>query len=775
MFSKYWFLFIGLLVSVEVVGQQCELNISGYVIDSGSDEPLEYVNIIVSETGTGATTDSTGFFRINDLCPEEAHLVISHIGCETQQVYINVRRDTVLTLLMDHSENLLHDVVITGEAIDKSTQISQVITAQVMADQIDKDLSNMLEGITGVSVLKNGSGVAKPIIHGLYGNRLSILNNGVLQSGQQWGNDHSPEIDPLIAQKIRVIKGTAALEYFGSQLGGVILIDVDRLDEEPHLHGRLSYFYETNGRAHGTNLQLQQYNPKLSWKLNGTLKKNGDRSSPNYFLNNTGVQQANLAFQLQKSISPKLELSLYGSTFNSEIGILRGSHIGNITDLQTALARDEPFFTDPEFSYGIEAPRQVVSHHLLKFSGKYVFDDDRIIEVSTAAQLNDRKEYDVRRSGRTKIPALFLRQGNLFAQFKYRDLDIFRNWGMSTGLQVDLTDNTNQPETGILPLIPDYRSFKTGAFALFNRRINKSFVDVGLRYDQVFQNVLAISSTIPREIIRYDNGFHNFSASFGWQYLWSKHFTVSSNIGVAMRNPAINELYSVGVHQGVSGIEEGDPDLKSERSIKSVVSLKWKPTPRLYVESLFYYQEISDYIYLRPEEKFRLTVRGAFPVFIYDQTDAQIYGMDFTAGYELSPTVSSKLDYSYIRANDLEANIELINIPANNLNASLQYEMKESISLIGIQLDKCAFTIDSKWIFRKDELLSDQDFTAVPDGYQLLNAKLSFDVSLPHTRLRWLLRIDNMLDQSYRDYLNRQRYFADDLGRNVVLGLNVSF
>ncbi len=757
------------------MGQQCDLSLRGYVNDSGTSQPLEYVNVLVSETGVGTTTDSTGFFSLDNLCSGEAHLVISHIGCETQQWYINLKSDTLLHLQMDHSENLLHDVVITGQSIEKTTQYSQTISSQKITDEADKDLSRLLEDMTGVSTLKNGSGIAKPVIHGLYGNRLSILNNGILQSGQKWGNDHSPEIDPMVAQKIRVVKGTAALEYVGSQLGGVILIDVDRLDEEPHLHGKASYFYETNGRGHGTNLQLQQYSPEISWKVNGTLKKNGDRSTPDYFLNNTGSQQANLAVQLQKSFSPRLEVSLYGSTFNNEIGILRGSHIGNVTDLETALGRDIPFFTEPRFSYEIEAPRQVVNHQLLKLSGRYVYDDDRIIEISMAAQLNDRKEYDVRRGGQSDTPALFLSQANFFTQLKYKDSDLFQQWGMSSGIQVDLTDNTNQPETGILPLIPDYTSLKTGAFILFNKRIKQSFVDIGLRYDQVFQNAVTISRTLPREIIRYDNVFHNLSVSLGWQYLWADDFTISSNIGFAMRNPAINELYSSGLHQGVSGIEEGDPGLSGEQSVKTVVSFKWKATGALFLESLIYYQQIKDYIYLRPEEEFRLTVRGAFPVFTYDQTDVQLYGLDFTADYELSPSLHAKLAYSYIRANDLVANTELINIPANNLNALLRYEVNQSVKLLGIQLDKCSFSMDGLWVFGKNELLAEQDFAAVPDAYQLLNAKLSFDINLPHTRLRWLLRVDNVLNQSYRDYLNRQRYFADDLGRNVVLGLNVSF
>ena len=124
--------------------------------------------------------------------------------------------DTILHLTMEHSINTLKGAIVTGNSTPKTTQNTETITKQNITDNANENLSNMLESINGVSTMKNGSGISKPVVHGLYGNRLTILNNGISQSGQQWGNDHSPEIDPLVANKIKVIKGTSALEYMGS-------------------------------------------------------------------------------------------------------------------------------------------------------------------------------------------------------------------------------------------------------------------------------------------------------------------------------------------------------------------------------------------------------------------------------------------------------------------------------------------------------------------------------------------------------------------------------
>jgi iron complex outermembrane receptor protein len=75
----------------------------------------------------------------------------------------------------------------------------------------------------------------------------------------------------------------------------------------------------------------------------------------------------------------------------------------------------------------------------------------------------------------------------------------------------------------------------------------------------------------------------------------------------------------------------------------------------------------------------------------------------------------------------------------------------------------------------QDETLSSLDFTAVPEGYFLLGAKLSGSIVLFGNELAINIQAENLLNNSYRDYLNRQRYFADELGRNISLGLNYKF
>lgn len=771
---KIYLLFIVFFIPVFGFSQNCSLTISGYIKDSDTGLPLETVNVYINSTSKGTSTDSRGSFLFSNICEGEYHITISHISCESKQVFVQLTTDTILNLTMEHSMNTLEGIVVTAKSTPKTTQNTETITKQNITDNANENLSNMLESINGVSTMKNGSGISKPVVHGLYGNRLTILNNGISQSGQQWGNDHSPEIDPLVANKIKVIKGKSALEYMGSNLGGVILVEPKKIEREPHLHGSANYFFETNGLGNGLNLQLQQYNPKIAWKINGTLKKFGDRKTATYYLNNTGNQEANFALQFQKSFSENFSTDLYFSTFNTELGVLRGSHIGNLTDLEEALGRKIPFFTEDDFSYKIDAPKQQVHHHLLKIHSKYFIDDTQWLDFTFAGQLNNRKEFDVRRSGRSDIPALSLQQYSYFFEGKHQKI-LKNKLKLKSGVQFNITDNTNNPETGILPLIPDYLSYETGIYILTSKKINKSFFEIGLRYDNVKQNVVAISSTIPREIIRYNNNFQNFSASGGWIYSVSDCFSFSYNIGYATRNPAINELYSNGLHQGVSGIEEGNIALQTEKSLKTTLGFNANIRDKFSFESLIYYQNINDFIYLNPQDEIRLTIRGAFPVFKYEQTNAEIYGIDISGKYQINKSLQTKLDYSFIRANDLSNNLPLINFPSNNIRGSIVYEFSKSITVGKKQLENFTIELNNLYVFEQKNILKEQDFVLPPTEYNLLGIKIAADVQLKKTRLRLTTKVDNVLNVAYRYYLNRQRYFANELGVSFTFGVSFYF
>lgn len=755
--------------------QNCNISVQGRVVDEVSQLPLSYVNAYIQETSQGAATDDDGRFLFSNVCAGHYHIIFSHIGCEDHKVHIDLEKDTVINIELGHTETSLGTVVIEGKRDNVGAQPNLSINRKKIEDSSNQNLSGLIENETGVHLMKNGSGIAKPVVQGLYGNRLTILNNGIAQSGQQWGNDHSPEIDPFAADNITILKGTSAIEYSGGNLGSVILVEPKRISSEPHLHGQVNYSYETNGRGNNLNLRLEKYSSKVAWRINGTIRKYGDRKTADYFLNNTGIEEANFSLQLEKSWNDKLFVDFYASTFNTTLGVLRGSHVSNPDEIEQAFTQSVPYYTEPDFSYVIDAPKQQVSHQLAKFKAKYYQDEHSVFELVLAGQLNDREEFDIRRSGRSEIPSLSLQQFTFNTDFSYAK-EFGEQWKIKIGNQNVLTDNTNSPETGILPLIPDYLSWESGFFATISKSLRLVQLKLGLRYDLENQEALTITNTIPKEVVRYENRFQNGSGLLAMEIDITDQQSIGFNSGIAMRNPEVNELYSNGLHQGVSGIEEGDVNLDSEFSWKNTLEYKWLPNPSFSFNALAYYQHFEDYIYLNPQDEIRLTIRGAFPVFNYEQTDANIYGLDVSTQFTINDAMIGQIKYSYLKGDDVGNDIPLVYMPPNSLFGSLAYRIQGPISVSSkITMDKIELEINNRFVFEQTHLLISQDFVPPPAKYNLLGVKLSSNLITPRYKVRLFIKAENVLNVKYRDYLNRQRYFADDSGRSVVFGLNFKF
>lgn len=751
------------------LAQDCSLKIEGRVIDAATGEPLAFATVLVEKTTIGAVTDDAGAFALTDLCTGGYHIEISHIGCHTERFFIELLRDTFVQLTMEHHAAFLEQVTVEGVAVPNAGQYRQTLTRDELEQGGGQSIGQLVSNITGVSLIKNGSGVAKPVIHGLSGNRIAILNNGLLQAGQQWGIDHAPEIDPFTADRITVIKGVETLAIGGNTLGGAVLVEPGSIRQDPHLHGAVQYVLDANGRQQALSSRIERGGQWVDWRVTGTLKHGGDHRTPDYWLRNTGIRERNIAAQFQRNKNTDWFQTLYYSFFNTDIGILRGSHVGNLTDLQTAIGRTEPFFTEDEYRPDLEAPRQEVTHHLLKYSAKHYLSPDHSLQFTYGGQVNHRQEYDVRRGGRSERPALDLLLQSHFADWQW--VDHRGKIDKRIGLQYRFTDNVNQPGTGVLPLIPNYQQHQPGVFAIFNGGSDAPIQwQLGGRYDFVAMDVKSISTDLPRRIVPETHLFHNHSVSGGVERNIGDIATSKLNIGLTGRTPEVNELYSAGLHQGVAGIEEGNPQLEKEVSVKGIWTntLRWKT--RLFAEVAFYYQHIDNYIFLEPQPEFRLTIRGAFPVFAYAQTTGRIAGSDLTIKYALTERLTWLNRFAMVRGRDVAHDRPLPFLPADNLNSTFHYVWQGSD-----RWRSPSVRITGLYTFEQTRLLPEQDFLSPPPGYFLLSAQVSTLLKVSDYNLHIWLQGTNLLNTRYRDYLNRLRYYADEEGRSVRVNVRWEF
>ena len=244
-----------------------------------------------------------------------------------------------------------------------------------------------------------------------------------------------------------------------------------------------------------------------------------------------------------------------------------------------------------------------------------------------------------------------------------------------------------------------------------------------------------------------------------------KRWQLLGEIAFKQRPPEINELYSFGLHQGVSGIEEGTIDLNQEQGLKGSLHLRGLLGDRFHLDLNGFGHLFSGYIYLQPSQEYRLTIRGAFPVFTYEQCDAFLYGSDAKFRYTLSNRWKLESNWSYVFARNRSENLPLNFIPPLSGVNELHYEIAE-----WKEWRNLAVSVNHRYSATQWNWDSSLDLAPPPDGYHLWNLSLSGTFKGWKNEPKIRVGIENMMNTTYRDYLNRQRYFADALGRNITLG-----
>jgi iron complex outermembrane receptor protein len=253
---------------------------------------------------------------------------------------------------------------------ENQTKAKSVIEGSDLAETRGQSLGEALKAATGVTTLQTGSSIAKPVIHGMHSNRVLILNNGIRQEGQQWGSEHAPEIDPFMAQKLTVIKGAAGVRYGSDAIAGVIMVEPNPLPDSAKIHGEANLVGFSNGQQGIASGIIEGGLPKKkgwAWRLQGTYKRGADIKTADYYLANTGIQERNFSATIGYNTA-HWGTEAYFSYFDTQLGIFAGSHIGNITDLLTAINSSRPNsdYTPSSASYTINRPNQDLAHNLFK-------------------------------------------------------------------------------------------------------------------------------------------------------------------------------------------------------------------------------------------------------------------------------------------------------------------------------------------------------------------------------------------------------------------------
>ncbi len=756
-------------VVAQSIINECQLTLKGKVTDSHDGTDLSYSSIYIVELQKGVAADDKGRFSLTNLCPGGYTLIVMHIGCEPDTSSIDLKESMSIKLdLEHHAEELGQAEVVAFKELKQEKMLNS-------ERRIDDHLSSMTSlaalssTVNGVTMLQSGSNVAKPVIHGLHSNRITMVNNDVALEGQNWGIEHAPEIDPFAAERLTVVKGASALRYGTSAIGGTIIALPDEPGKLDQLNGQVYLGTASNNRkglaAFKLNGRFEQFK-KWNFGIQGSVKKSGTVKTPRYYLNNTAMEEYNYSWTVGYR-NKGFASTVHYSQFNSDIGVFSGAHIGNLTDLEIAIASDQPRDEDKgDFSYAIDRPYQHVEHETIQW--KNVLERERgQWKLVLARQFNLREEYDKHLprgfTADESLPEFAINLESYTGSLVY---EAMKKGNFQYEAGVNAITQINRLK-GRRSFIPAYTSDGMGAYAALS--YDKGFweTNFGARLEQKNYDAEIVEQ---RQVDNVQKRFLTPAATAEVIYNRFKQVNLGLNYTFAQRTPGINELFSDGIHHGVAAIEYGDETLNPESSQKISGSIAYQSkNEKTDIDVTIYSNWIADFIYLQPQEA-ALTIRGAFPVYQQQQTDAFLSGVDLGWNQELSKHLSLEINGSYLYAQNVSENKPLIFMPANRIYGGLSYTFNSSEvfykPFVGVGLSH---------VFEQKRVPLDEDFAKAPAAYSLLSFTMGGTLAVGKYNVIIDVTIENLTNTVYRDYMNRFRYYADEMGRNISVNLRVPF
>ncbi len=736
----------------------------------GEYQPLHGVHVFVPALMQGTATDSAGYYTLDGLPQGTLTVEYRFVGFATvvRSVSIGIGR-TVLDVTLEPEELELKELIATAESPGAELNRATLSVSSLEPEELEKlrgqTVAEALSHLAGVTTLTTGPSIAKPVIRGMHSQRILVLNAGVPQEGQQWGGEHAPEIDPFAPVRIELVRGAAGVEYGVGAIGGVIRLEPRELPVVPKVAGSVSVNGFSNNRQAAGSALLEsavRVLPGLGWRVQGSFRKAGASKTPDYVIGNSGFSELNGSLALGYK-GDNFVLNSYYSLFNTELGLFKGAHIGNFDDLQRVLQRGEPS-VQYEFLYSIEAPKQTVRHDLFTLSGHYNLGSGDRIEMQFGLQQNHRQEFDAHRRYGNPIddPAFDLRLTTQTFDVKFRSFPRGSYFGV-IGLS-GMNQGSVNVESGYL--IPNFRALTGGTYARGTWVRQAWTVEAGARLDHRWLKAYPrVNQRGP--YTRVTHSYTSLSGVVGTIWQFSRFWSVSVNLGTAWRPPGVNELYNFGVHHGTAQFEIGSSGIGGERSYNLDMTLRHVGRNSSLEVSAFN-NWMNGYIHLFPEPEPRVTIRGTFPSFRYEQTDALIHGLDGVAEFSFLGFLEFRAQGSVVRGVNRSTGMSLILMPADRLTLSKVLNLPNLGRFRSSEIE-----LESTFVRRQIRYPKGVDYADPPDGYSLFEVGYRVEIASGTSTIQLGLSVQNLFNTVYRDYLSRFRYFIDDPGRNVVFRLRL--
>ncbi len=786
----------------------CEGSLRGRVVDESTGSPVPRAT--VSSGDAEVSTDEAGVFRLEGICSDSVRVTVSRADYTSRTTRLGTSSDAAVDVVLRPREvDVLDDVVVVAPAPKKlDTTASDALSDEELDDLRGRGLADALASMSGVSVLRGpAGGMGKPIIRGQVGRRNLILYDRVRHESQKWGLEHAPEVDPYGADSITVVKGAGGIRYGPDAIGGVVLIDPPPLPTDPAVSGEVHLTGTTNerrgtvaARVQGTHRWIRGF----AWRAEGNVSRGASAVTPDYVLDNTGSRVWNAGGSLGYE---RNGFSLQASYRHHAMkaGIFTGLRAETAAEFEASLGQGRP--AGVEFfrrDYEIERAFQEVTHDLAIVRGRAPLGKAGDLVLTYAYQDNDRDEYDVVRRNVTgpQIELDLITHG-VDAVFEQSPVAL----GAAAFLEGEVggvfSRRTNQYDGTEPDFLPDFEEHSGGAFIIERVVWDRVELEGGARYDGL-QRVTNIDDRtflpfraqgrLPSDCTETEEGavcrtpFHAGSGSLGVALrpmASVPDFVVSLDASTAIRFPNSDEQFIKGAAPSFPVFSNGDGSMGPERTWTGTFSLGYS-NAWAFAEGSAYASFIDDYIYFRfqPQQDedddapnfsdcapLQCGVQGAFPLFGPIAINALFYGGEFDGGIQ-PPEWPVRFDAraSWVRGRQIQGGAPLTFVPPDHYDLGITYFWPDVGKSEGGHIG-----VNGSYVDRQRRFDLEADFAPPPPSYALLGAEAGIAVPMGGQRLSFSLIGRNLTNTRYRDYTSLLRYYADDVGWDLMLRVSLDF
>src|SRR5688572_9808387 len=721
---------------------QSGVTVSGRLINSLSGSPIPKATVQIDELRRIVTSDDAGAFTFENVPAGMYHISIHTEGYSTRRTEVVVATTPIaaLALVIDPELHFTEQTTVTGSARSQFEvyQPTAVLSGQELQKQIEMSLGTTLESQPGVAARSFGPAPARPVIRGLDGDRVQIL-----QDGQRMGDlssqsgDHGVTVNPASAERIEVVRGPATLLYGANGVGGLVNVITEDIPTRAIQGASGNFTFDLGSAAAEAAAagDIRAGNGRFAFHASGGGRRSGDMGTPEGELANS---QSRAGF------------SNVGASWTGANNYFGGSYDYDDTKYGIPIVEEGNIQLAPRrHSFALRAGGQGLNGILNSYRAtlttrRYAHEELEGSDVGTRFT-NDTEEVELMGGHRTlgrisgQVGGWFLNRsfGAAGAEALSPDVD-------QRGFSLFLFEEVTWPH-----------------FAL----------QFGGRFDHARYSPLGET----------ERSFDAGSGSVGFVFKPAKasdRLTVAVSLARAARIPALEELFYFGAHPGNFAFEVGNPGLSPEHALGFDLSLRWRHA-RASGEITYFRNAISDFIFRRPlsvdelEERLSefearfpgrvLDIEEAsdFPVIENIAADSVLQGVEAHGDFGLTPNLFAEFRLDYVHGALKDTADPLPRMPPLRSSVGLRYQYN-------------AFQVGGNVtaVAKQDRVLGEETPTA---AYGLLRLYAVYSLQSGRTLHTITGRIDNVTDTLYRNHLSYIKDLAPEMGRNFKLLYNVRF